>query len=76
MQTAHDNLYKGAASIQTLEVSLQADIGKMNVAMDGLQAQIWENQALCAAAIAVGLRIFILIVRIAVTWRPPALGPW
>lgn len=75
MQTAHDNLYKGAASIQAAEASLQADIGKMNVAIDGLRAQISaENKAICAAAIAVALGIFILIVGIAVTIATAGAG--
>ena len=68
MQAAHDALFKGAASIQSAEADLQADIGAMNSAIDGLKAQIRaENNAIAGAAAAIGLGVLVLVVGIAVT---------
>jgi hypothetical protein len=56
MQKAHDDLFAGAANIQSLQIDLQADIGKMNSAIQGLQAQIdAENKAIVAGALAIGV---------------------
>jgi hypothetical protein len=63
MQTAHDNLAGGVASIQAAEADLAADIGKMNADISRLQALIeGENKAIAAAASAVAVGIFVAIV--------------
>ena len=63
MQVAHDNLAGGVASIQAAEADLAADIGKMNADISRLQALIeGENKAIAAAAIAVGVGVFVAIV--------------
>jgi hypothetical protein len=67
MQKAHDALYIGAANIQSLQISLAADIAKMNKAIDGLRGEIdSENKAIAAGALAVGLGIFALCIGIGV----------
>src|SRR5690348_12627829 len=66
MQKSHDDLFAGAANIQSLQIDLQADIGKMNSAIQGLQAQIdAENKAIVAGAMAIGVGLFALVVGIA-----------
>lgn len=66
MQKSHDDLFAGAANIQSLQVDLQADIGKMNAAIQGLRAQIdAENKAIVAGALAIGVGLFALVVGIA-----------
>ncbi len=66
MQKSHDDLFAGAANIQSLQIDLQADIGKMNSAIQGLQAQIdAENKAIVAGALAIGVGLFALVVGIA-----------
>ena len=66
MQKSHDDLFAGAANIQSLQIDLQADIGKMNSAIQGLQAQIdAENKAIVAGALAIGIGLFALVVGIA-----------
>lgn len=63
MQAAHDALSNGVASIQAAEADLAGDIGKMEADISRLKALIdGENKAICAAAIAVGVGIFVAIV--------------
>ena len=66
MQTAHDDLFNGAANIQSAETDLQADIDAMNSAIDGLKAQInAENKSIAAGAAAIGVGILALVAGIA-----------
>lgn len=66
MQKAHDDLYNGAANIQASEADLSADIGKMNSAIKGLQAQIdSENKAIAFSAIGIAVGLLALVVGIA-----------
>jgi len=66
VQRAHDDLSSGASSIQKAEASLAGDIAGMNSAIDNLHKMIdGENKAIAAAAIAIGVGIFALIVGIA-----------
>ncbi len=66
MQTAHDDLFNGAANIQSAETDLQADIDAMNTAISGLKAQIdAENKAIAAGAAAIGIGILALVAGIA-----------
>jgi hypothetical protein len=66
MKKSHVDLFAGAANIQSLQIDLQADIGKMNAAIEGLRAQIdAENKAIVAGALAIGVGLFALVVGIA-----------
>ena len=66
MQTAHDDLFNGAANIQKLETSLQNDIDKMNNAIANLQSEIdGENKAIAAGAAAIGIGLLALVAGIA-----------
>ncbi|PJE80436.1 hypothetical protein CI610_00571 [invertebrate metagenome] len=66
MQSAHDDLFNGAANIQSAETDLQADIDSMNSAIDGLRAQIdAENKAIAAGAAAIGIGVLALVAGIA-----------
>lgn len=71
MQKAHDDLSGGVHSIQAAEVSLAADIGKMDTDISRLHAEISGlNKAICAAAIAVALGIFTAIVGVVLCLVP------
>lgn len=66
MQKAHDDLFTGAANIQSLQTDLQSDIDKMNNAIKGLQEMIdGENKAIAAGAAAIGIGLLALIAGIA-----------
>jgi septal ring factor EnvC (AmiA/AmiB activator) len=66
LQTAHDNLTKGASSIQKAETDLQTDIDKMNNAIKNLNAQIAaENRDIAISAGAIGVGILLFVVGIA-----------
>lgn len=66
MQTAHDDLFNGAANIQSAEDDLQNDIDAMNNAIDGLRSQIdAENKAIAAGASAIGIGVLALVAGIA-----------
>ena len=66
MQTAHDDLFNGAASIQSAQTDLQSDIDAMNNAIDGLKSQIdAENKAIAAGAGAIGVGLLALVAGIA-----------
>ena len=66
LQKAHDGLSTGAATIQKAETDLQSDIDAMNTAIKNLHNAIdSENTAIAAAAIGVGVGIFLTIVGIA-----------
>lgn len=66
MQIAHDNLFTGAANIQSLQTTLQADVDKMNNAIKGLREMIdGENKAIAAGAAAIGIGLLALIAGIA-----------
>jgi hypothetical protein len=65
MQKVHDDLYNGAANIQSAMIDLSTDIGKMNAAIEGLRAQIAADQtAVALSAAAVGIGCFLLVVGI------------
>jgi len=52
--------------LTTTLMNPQTDIGKMNIAIQGLQAQIdAENKAIVAGALAIGVGLFALVVGIA-----------
>ena len=73
MQTAHNNLADGVSSIQAAMADLGADIGKMDADISRLNALIvGENKAIAAAAIAVGIGIFVAIVGVALMFVPGA----
>ena len=66
MQKSHDALSSGAADIQNAEVDLQADINKMNVAINALNGKIRdENIAIACAAGSIGVGLFLLVGGIA-----------
>ena len=66
MQVSHDDLFDGAASIQSAQTDLQSDINAMNSAISGLQAQIdAENKAIAAGAAAIGIGVLALVAGIA-----------
>ena len=66
MQISHDELSKGAVNIQSAETDLTSDIGKMNAAIDALNATIHkENIAIAAAAGGIGLGLILLVAGIA-----------
>jgi hypothetical protein len=69
MQKVHDDLYIGAANIQSAMTDLSSDIGKMNAAIKGLKAQISADQtAVALSAAAVGIGCFLLVVGIALAF--------
>jgi hypothetical protein len=66
MQTSHDELSSGAASIQQAEVSLSTDVEKMNGALEALKSEIHqENIAIAASAAGIGAGLLMLVVGIA-----------
>ena len=67
MQAAHDNLKKGAASIQKAQVDLNAHISKLNSHIEQLNKDIKTyNKFVTGGAITVGLGIFTAIVGLAI----------
>lgn len=69
MQTAHDDLFNGVASIQAAEADLAADIGKMDADISKLNALIeGENKAIAYAAMAIGIGLFIAVIGIALAF--------
>lgn len=73
MQKAHDDLASGVSSIQGAIADLSADIGKMNADISKLNALIeGENKAIAAAAIAVGVGIFVAVIGVALMFVPGA----
>lgn len=73
MQKAHDDLADGVSSIQSAEADLAADIGKINADISRLHALIeGENKAIAAAAIAVGVGIFVAAIGVALMFVPGA----
>lgn len=75
MQTAHDNLSGGVASIQAAEAALAADIGKMDTDMARLRSEIdGLNKAICAAACAVAIGIFVAIVGVVLAFETFGAG--
>lgn len=66
MQKAHDDLYTGAANIQSAEIDLQSQIDKMNIAIQELRAKIdSENKEIVAGAGAIGIGLLALVVGLA-----------
>lgn len=68
MQKSHDDLSKGAGSIQNSIVDLQTDVQKMdNAIQNNLNAIKELNKQLVYAQIAVGVGIFMLVAGVALT---------
>jgi hypothetical protein len=66
MQTSHDELSQGSASIQEAEVSLKTEIEKMELAIEDLRSEIHaENIAIAASAGGIGLGLLLLVAGIA-----------
>lgn len=66
MQSSHDELSTGAASIQKAEVALNTDVEKMNAAIEALKATIHqENIAIAASGIGIGVGLLLLVAGIA-----------
>ncbi|HEX2740980.1 MAG TPA: HBL/NHE enterotoxin family protein [Rubrobacter sp.] len=66
MQTSHDDLFNGAANIQSAQTELGTEIDKMNNAIKGLRELIdGENKAIAVGAGAIGIGLFALVVGIA-----------
>ncbi|HEX8071128.1 MAG TPA: HBL/NHE enterotoxin family protein [Pyrinomonadaceae bacterium] len=68
MQQSHDDLFKGAASIQAAQIDLQAHIESMNNAIKGLKDKIQSENLLVAggaATLAIGLTVAVVAVALA-----------
>lgn len=66
MQTSHDELTQGSASIQEAEVSMKSEIEKMEFAIKALESEIHaENIAIAASAGGIGLGLLLLVAGIA-----------
>jgi predicted nucleic acid-binding Zn-ribbon protein len=66
MQKAHDDLFNGAANIQSAQTELGSEIDRMNNAIKGLRDLIdGENNAIAAGAAAIGIGLLALVVGIA-----------
>lgn len=69
MQKAHDDLFNGAANIQSAMTDLSTDINKMNSAIQGLKDQIaGEQTAIAVSAAAIGVGLFMLVAGIALAF--------
>jgi hypothetical protein len=72
MQKAHDDLFNGAANIQSAETKLSGDMDQMNSAIEGLRQKIdGEHLAIAAGAAAIGVGLIALVAGIALA---PATG--
>ncbi len=77
MQKSHDDLSSGAATIQSAETDLQADINKMNTAIKNLNDTIAaENKAIAGSAGAIGLGLILTVVGIALAPETGGASAW